>query len=654
MKSKMMRKRILTLLLCTALMMNGSISAFADNADGISTVSSGDVSTTTQELESTVAPGAEPTASPEATVEPSEEPTAEPTPTPTTTVSGGDVDKSLIDVETVADWEAALPDLTGVYGDDVASIALSQLGYEKSEENTLTDEEGNVLGYYNRYGAWNGTPYADWNGLFVKFCVSYAQIPQDRFPLADDAAAWVAALSSEDCGMFVSVSEEYEPWVGDLVFFETDGIEGADSVAIITEVNDGAIVTVREVNGVVTTITYGIDNAGILGYGMMPFNMEGIEDDTFDIQHVANTTVPSMYDQDTPGEDNEDADESSEKDSIMLGKKVNSTNDTDIFELVLDAYVTGENVEVDVPVDIILVLDRSGSMVQSSHFLTVQGELIKGCTYYKKWSYSGGGANEIKKNPVVWCDTCGQWEIRGNDTNGNPTEEVKESLGANPEGIFYETNMQATERSVKTFLDQIKNQGDSNRVAIVSYGTTSDNGGYDKNGKLSVSTGVYRDGGIVGYYKDNGNDAPMYKDVFLTVNDENMDELIGYVEEYADISRSGTSTATHVGMYMANRILLNNPVAAGENRKQMVVLFADGAPGTGKNYNVSWSKYAINTAQVIKNERDASIYVVGLYKDANASDTFYSDVLGQDPNSDSYENDKTFTKTIGSSILLIK
>ena len=196
------------------------------------------------------------------------------------------VDPATVDVETAEIWEATLPELTGVYGDDVAAIAKSQLGYKQSEVNVETDEEGNVTGHYSRYGAWNKTPYAAWNTLFAKFCVSYAKIPADRFPVADTAAAWVEALSSEDYEMFIPAStskEEYEPCKGDLIFFDADADGVADRVAVIVEIaEDGTITTVEEVAGMVANASYAAGDATILGYGMMPFNMEEEEMEVYD------------------------------------------------------------------------------------------------------------------------------------------------------------------------------------------------------------------------------------------------------------------------------------------------------------------------------------------------------------------------------------
>ncbi len=131
------------------------------------------------------------------------------------------------DVETAADWEAALPqDLTGIWSEDVAAVAKSQIGY--------TESEG-----YNRYGAWYGNDYDDWDVLFVSFCLYYAEVPESEFPQASEADAWAAALKNAgqeaEVQLYADVSD-YIPQPGDLVFLDTDGDEKADRVGIADKV----------------------------------------------------------------------------------------------------------------------------------------------------------------------------------------------------------------------------------------------------------------------------------------------------------------------------------------------------------------------------------------------------------------------------------
>ena len=54
------------------------------------------------------------------------------------------------DVETEADWTAALPTLTGSWSDDVAAVALSQAGYTESVHNYEVQADGATTKGYTR------------------------------------------------------------------------------------------------------------------------------------------------------------------------------------------------------------------------------------------------------------------------------------------------------------------------------------------------------------------------------------------------------------------------------------------------------------------------------------------------------------------------
>lgn len=623
MKNKM-AKRLLALILCAGLLLNRDMFALA-------TVSSGDAGEVTSvDGDNTVTPG--------------------------------DADKTQIDIETAEDWEATLPALTGEYGVDVAAIAVSQLGYSQSKENTQADEAGIVTGYYSRYGAWNGTPYAEWATLFVKFCVSYAKVPADRFPVVDTAAEWMSALNAEDCGMFVAASvsaDEYTPFVGDLLFLDMNGDGTADRVAVIVEVaDDGTIKTVEEVEGVVANVSYVAGDAKILGYGMMPFDMEGIEASTLEVKgstgHQPDTTikVPNIiYDkgQQDPVEDSE---------ALELNKTINAGTDENenTFVLTLDAFATGETTEITTvsPMDITLVLDRSGSMVQARQMLTVKAEdgLEEGCTYYDyhgtwdssdprlpkfldkngnetpkyngyyadKWGQSTG-----KPNPITYCEcnSCydevtgeGKW-VKKLSTYTDPTtgEQLYEVLGTTAEVeeklksgaiTWYETNMQATERALKVYLATLKAQsvayGVEHRVAICSYA--------DKSSTMYAKKTTYA-----------LNDDKYYNpgNAYMGVISE-WDQIVDAISKYAKLSFSGASTPTHKGMEAAeniySKVWKNGPIG-----KPMIVVFADGAPGVSTNYYEEWANKALQWAEKIKShEENVPIYVVGLYDAAGKLD----------------------------------
>lgn len=172
------------------------------------------------------------------------------------------------DVETAADWEATIPDLTGNWAEDVVAIAESQLGYTESTANYTLADDGETHKGYTRYGAWYGNKYGDWCAMFASFCLHYAGVPESEFPEAAGVYAWIASLNN--MGLY---AEDCTPSAGDLVFFDNDSDGAADHVGIITEVNeDTNKITVIEGNcsDAVMENTYSLSDSAITGFGLLP------------------------------------------------------------------------------------------------------------------------------------------------------------------------------------------------------------------------------------------------------------------------------------------------------------------------------------------------------------------------------------------------
>ena len=152
------------------------------------------------------------------------------------------------DFETSADWEATLPkELTGVWMEDLIKIAQSQLGYREVSNNIPTDDapmpDGANVNGYTRYGDWYGTPYSDWSGIFVNFCLAYANVDKDYFPYCGDNSHWAQTLSEK--GLLSNV-----PQVGDVIFFRK-GNAPDKKVGIVAEliVEDETLVRVKVIEG---------------------------------------------------------------------------------------------------------------------------------------------------------------------------------------------------------------------------------------------------------------------------------------------------------------------------------------------------------------------------------------------------------------------
>lgn len=147
-------------------------------------------------------------------------------------------------------------ELSGDWGEDLAAVAQSQIGYTESSTDTVVNDVGETCGF-TRYGAWYGDEYRDWNGMFLSFCLHYAEIPEDAVKADADTAEMLR--SAQEKG-FYEEAGVYQPEVGDIAFLLDD------QAGIVTEVSEeGVSVTAGDIDGAVAVI----EQAQPLGYGSM-------------------------------------------------------------------------------------------------------------------------------------------------------------------------------------------------------------------------------------------------------------------------------------------------------------------------------------------------------------------------------------------------
>ena len=188
------------------------------------------------------------------------------------------------DVETAEIWEQTFGDvpLTGNWRLDALAIAQSQLGYAESTKNYVLAEDGQTLMGYTRYGAWQGTPYDEWNAPFLAFCLHYAEV--EDVPPAGDWGGWATAWPEA-----FRTPKDYTPAAGDLVLFDRDGDGTADRVAIVAEVTEGGFTAIEgNAEHAVGQRAYETADSGILGYVVLP---QGPKEFTLTAQSESGITV---------------------------------------------------------------------------------------------------------------------------------------------------------------------------------------------------------------------------------------------------------------------------------------------------------------------------------------------------------------------------
>ena len=174
------------------------------------------------------------------------------------------------DLESASVWEQTIPQtLSGQWRADVVAVAESQLGYAASTHNYIVDEAGGMHGY-TRYGAWYGSPYGEWCAMFASFCLHYAGVPEDSIPAQAGCIRWTEQL--RELGRYAAAGTA-APQPGDLIFFDTGSDGYADHVALVAEVSaDSTSLTTIEgnVGGCVVRKQHALDEAGLLGFGILP------------------------------------------------------------------------------------------------------------------------------------------------------------------------------------------------------------------------------------------------------------------------------------------------------------------------------------------------------------------------------------------------
>ncbi|ETJ19314.1 hypothetical protein Q604_UNBC18533G0009 [human gut metagenome] len=299
---------------------------------------------------------------------------------------------------------------------------------------------------------------------------------------------------------------------------------------------------------------------------------------------------------------------------LSLTKSI-THKDGDNYTIRLEAYATGEvkttTQTTDVPTDIVLVLDQSGSMAdkmynyeaiysvdtQSSYYIKVnnQWQALK----YKNGSwYYGNWPNRQYVTPKTSKD----------DTDSNHTQ-------------FYtrteQTRLAALKAAVNTFVTEIQNKAASSkakyRVAIVGFGMgESDTWGYDNYENTELFIGgtqyTYGSNNISAEYKN------AFQDMSTTTGQNNIRDSINALAARG-------ATRADLGMTMANNIFNANPISKDEKRNRVVVMFTDGEPNDGSGFSNTVATNTISQSNTSKNTYKASVYTIGILDGANTTDT---------------------------------
>ena len=170
-----------------------------------------------------------------------------------------------MDVETSYDWKQTFDNviITNDVTENLVSIASTQVGYNESAKNYEYDAFAVKRGY-TRYGEWYGSPYGEWNTMFVSFCMNYANIQNSDSFISASAEIMHKTWQKEN--LYLPLGN-YSGSRGDVVFFDTNSDLKADRTGIVAFQSENLLIVIEgNVSGAVEKVVYK-DTKTIMGFG---------------------------------------------------------------------------------------------------------------------------------------------------------------------------------------------------------------------------------------------------------------------------------------------------------------------------------------------------------------------------------------------------
>ena len=213
------------------------------------------------------------------------------------------------------------------------------------------------------------------------------------------------------------------------------------------------------------------------------------------------------------------------------------------------------------------------------------------------------------------------------------TTVIEESFGdgSSPDTQFYsrgysssagDTRLNALKNAATTFAnavaakaagadDDISTPADNvnHRIAVVGFASGQYYNGTNYNyGNTEVFVGSNQ-------YKYGSAAQGQYGNAFQNMNTSTG---VGNVSASIGTLSADGGTLTNLGLEMGNGIFGANPIAEGEKRNRVVIVFSDGVPGWS-GYDSNTANSAITQAETAKNTYGATVYSIGIFPGADAT-----------------------------------
>ena len=388
----------------------------------------------------------------------------------------------------------------------------------------------------------------------------------------------------EGCPLYVEPVEEFDAVTAKEKLFASENIEVAEAyLSSLTEEQLNAVMnlfTEAEIKELARK--FGIDTETVIITPPVNYMAVG------PLMDAVQTAAPRSFMRSFSSTEQE------EKNGLILDKTVKYNPNTNKITITLEAYTTGTVTTSAhaVPVDVVMVLDESGSMTDKMQSFKKVYQLDTKKTYYVK--------SEDSYVQVKWCNSMGHdkgwysgfhffiWHI---GTNFNPMTSETDTNSGHVQ--FYEdigsqiTKQQALISAVTDFADKVyQNAVDNNvdhRISLI---------GFSGDGASRIMVGLEAD------IRDN----------------------VQNVKSAAAGLNANGGTFIEDGLANAKSVFDNATPTSTTERKRVVIVFTDGIPGTGDwddSQTAESARAAISTAYSLKQTYGATVYTIGMLTDAN-------------------------------------
>lgn len=332
------------------------------------------------------------------------------------------------------------------------------------------------------------------------------------------------------------------------------------------------------------------------------------------------------------------------EDNLNLVKTV--TKEGDNYKVTLESWATGTvtTTTETKPLDIVLLLDVSGSMVDKYS----DEKIDKYVPYDYNW-YGGpifGGYDTTNSDLYGYQSTqYGVWyklsdgtyvtvkvDVQERDwkkdiytysyTSNGKTIKIEESKGAkdHPETQFYykesadTTKLDALKTAVSAFIDNVATNSPNSNISIVKFADDS-----------------YKDTEGNDFYSNGYNYTQIVKK--LTKVDT---KGVAALKKAIDELKAGGATASDYGLNKAQEALKD------AKQERVVILFTDGEPNYHDGFDKKVATNAVNKAKELKTATTkTTIYTVGVFKNLSEDVNLYmSSVSSNYPNASAQYNNK--------------